>query len=470
MTQARLTLQKRCFVLLALLLALVAAAPAYALIYNTPAGPVPCPHDQGFTFLVVTCLQAAIEDATYRMLAEFSDIMWAPICALITLQISLFGVQAVMGVDEIPKRMYALIIKIGCVLLFADNLGGFAPDVFDIMTEAQALVINTIGYTDDIECDVTAAAASVFFNSAIWMKMDCVLNKLFQFEEPLMMYNAIFSIISAALFSGSVGVMVFFMGITMLLNVLGYVFFAVYMFVVSYLYVGFLIVISPLLIPMLLVGVSAAMYQRWLYNLVAGIAIPVFIFAYLAITLPVLNFSIFHANGSLEEVLGDDYSRWYRNEQQWCSQQVGTDPDNYRNVPNYGYDYINGPLRNILSPILSGNTDMCAMFGTSSLDFLEEHVPMLMKILDAVIRILITAYLLTTLLKQMPGVAAAIFGGGFGLRMIAAEGLPFSSAMKGGMQEARSSMTGTVNKLGGTQGFFSQGLPGAAKGVSGIFK
>lgn len=449
--------------------ALCFAAPAYALMYGPIGAEILCPSEDGFTFLIVTCMQTAIEEATYRLLAEFTDIMWGPIGALITLQISLFGVHAVMGSSEINKRFYAMILKIGCVLLFADNLGGFAPTVFDIMEEAQRIVIENIGYTGNMECEAEAAAVGLFFNDAIWIKMDCLLDKLFQFQQPLALYNAIFALISSALFSGSVGVMVFFMGITMLLNVLGYVFYAVYVFVVAYMYVGFLIVISPLLIPMLLIGVSAAMYERWLFNVIAGIAIPVFVFAYLTITLPVLDHAIFGAQGSLEEVLGDDYTRWYRNEQQWCSQQIGTDPDNYENVPNFGFDYINGPLRNLLTPMMSGNTDFCSTFGTSSLDFLEEHVPMLMKILDALIRIMVTAYLLSTLMKQMPQLASSIFGGGYSLSMNVMQ-MPFTSAFRSGMQEAKTSMLGATQGLKGAGGFLSKGVPGAARGVAGIFK
>lgn len=459
-----------CFTVMAIM-GILYAAPAYALLYGPIGAQVPCPFDDGFTFLVVTCLQAAIEDATYRMLAEFSLIMEGPIGALIVFNISLFGVQAVMGVSEINKKALALVIKIGCVLVFADNLGGFAPDVFAIMVEAQKLVIDNIGYTGNFECEVTAAAASAFFNSAIWLKMDCLLDKLFQFEQPAMLFNAIFALISAALFSGSVGVMVFFMGLTALLNVLGFVFYAVWIFILAYIYVGFLIVISPLIVPLLLLGVTAESFGRWLDNVIAGIAIPVFVFAYLTLTLPLLDYVIFTAPESLEEVLGDDYTLWYRNEQQWCSQQVGTDQDDYQNVPNLGFDYITGPLKSILTPMMSGNTDLCATFGTSSLDFFEDHIPMMMKILDSLIKLLVVAYLLGSMMKQMPNVGAAIFHGGFGL--LDRDGLPFSSALRGGLQEARTSMTRAVGSLGnggGGAGFLSQGLPGASKGIQGLFK
>ena len=86
-----------------------------------------------FTFIIVTCLQLAIETSTMAWLANVSNFMEGPIAALITLQVSLFGVQAVMGSSEINKKFFSLLLKIGCVVLFADNLGGFAPDVFGIM-------------------------------------------------------------------------------------------------------------------------------------------------------------------------------------------------------------------------------------------------------------------------------------------------------------------------------------------------
>ncbi len=457
-----------CFFMM-LIVAVFFAAPAYApLMYGPINAQIPCPIDEGFTLVVVTCLQTAIEDATINFLAEFSDAVRPIIMALIAFQITLFGVQALMGVAEIEKKAAALVIKIGAVLLFAQNLGGFAPDVFDIMSEVQEVTVNLIPY-GDMECEAEATIAG-FIGAGAWVRLDCLLDKLFQFSQPVMLFNAIFALISSALFSGSIGVVVFFMGITALLNVLGFVFYAVYIFIISYLYVGFLIVISPILIPMLLVGINLGIYETWLRNFIAGIAIPMFVFAYLALAMPILDWVIFTDPESLQEVLGDDYALWYRNEQQWCSQQVGTDLDNYSNVPTFGFDHVTGPLKNILTPMMSGNTDYCATFGTSSLDFFEKHVPMMMDVLDALIKLLVVAYLLGTMMKQMPALGASIFGGGFGIVRASQDGLPFSSALRGGLQEAKTSMAQTVGGAKGGVGFLSKGIPGATKGLSGLFK
>ncbi len=446
------------------------ALPSYALMYFNGVSNVPCPFTEGFTFLVVTCLQQAIIDATMVFLAEFSEAMYSTVIALIVFQVTLFGVQAVMGVSEITKKAWALLLKIGVVLTFGYELGGFAPNIFAIMEEVQAVVVDSIGFTGDMECEVTAAVAGAFTNSAVWLRMDCIIDKLFKFSEPLLLFNAIFAMLSAALFSGTLGVAVFFMGITALLNVLGFVFYAVYIFILSYVYVGFLIAISPLLIPLMLVGVNLGMYERWLSNVIAGMGIPVFVFAYLALTLPILDYVVFVDPESLNQVLGDDYSLWYRNEQQWCSQQVGTDYDNYQkdnysNVPRIGgYDHVTGPLKNILTPMMSGNADYCAMFGTSSLDFYEKHIPMLMGIIDSLIKMLVVAYLLGAMMKKMAFLGASVFQGGFQLASAGAGGMMFESALRGGMQEARASMTQVVGGQRGGAGFMSGGLAGAIRG------
>lgn len=445
--------------LLVLIAAMGYGGSAYALMYGGGI-PIPCPVISPFqyTFMVVTCLQLAIEDVTLTMLAGFSAVMWGPIGALITFQITMFGIQAVMGSSEINKKFYSLLLKIGCVVLFADNLGGFAPDVFDIMEEAQMVVVSGLGWAPSPLClpAVALGAASPFFNSAIWLQLDCFIDQIFMFGMPMMMYNSIFAFISAALFSGSVGVMVFFVGIIMLLCFLGFVFQAVYIFICSYLYVGFLIVLSPLLIPMMLVGVSASMYEKWLNNILGGIAIPVLVYLVLIFSLPLITGAL----QPLQDLLGTDYSPWYRNEQQWCSQQVGTDDaavGNYDNVPGSG-GWLNQPYaQNLLNPMLKGSTDYCAAFNTSSVDFLGKHVEMMMGVLDTLIHIFVPLYLLMKVMTIMPAVAAVMFQGGWNLANLAQQGLPFSSAMRGGMQDARNSMTRGM-------GLLNRGLPGGAAG------
>jgi type IV secretory pathway VirB6-like protein len=457
----------RTLFVVATLLAIATALPAWAISYFDGYTAVTCPYDEGFTFQIVVCFQTAVVVMTVVFLAQFSLAMQGIVLAVIALQVTLHGVQMASGTGEVKEKSMALLLKIAFVLAFSNNLAGFAPDVFDIMEEAQDMVIGAIGTPSVSQCDLAASAATPFSGSDLWISLDCILDKLLKFSQPLLMYNSALALLSTALFSGSIGVMVFFAGIGALMGLLGYVFYAVYIFVISYLFVAFLIIISPLMVPLILVGASVGMFEIWLRNIIAGMAIPLFVFAYLAITMPLLDHTVFQDDESIQKVLVEDYSPWYRNRQQACSQRVGTDPDNYKNVPaTGGYDYIGGPLRNILTPMMSGSTDYCALFGFNSLDFGEKHVQKLMDIADALIRILFVAYILSALMKQMASLGAGIFGAGTQIASVAAEGLPFESALRRGMGGAQNTTTKMIGGTSTGKGLMNGGLIGALRGLA----
>lgn len=440
------------------------AFPAFALSYMDGGNLVTCPVNDWLVYTVVNCLQTAITAATITFLAAFSDVMYEPILALITLQVTLFGVQAAMGVAEIEKKAWALVIKIGVVLLFGQNLGGFAPDVFAIMEELIGTLLGIVG-TGNIQCDAIGAVGAAFASDLVWVKIDCLLDVLFKWGDPGQLFNGIFAFSSASLFSGSIGVMVFMMTLLALLNMLFFCFYAAYIYILSVIFVGFLIVMSPLLFPLLLVGVSVSVFERWLQNLLAGMAIPVFVVLFLVLMMPLLDDVITDNQESITQVLGPDYTNWYRNSQQWCSQQVGTDydgykTDNYMNIPDRTIDHVLGPLKNILTPMMSGNTDYCAPVSTNSVDFYDKQVETLMDISDSMILLLVTAYLLTALMKQMATLGASIFNGGFMIAGLGQEGMFFESALRGGAHKGNSS----IGMVGGNK----SGLGFVSNGVSGV--
>lgn len=446
----------RAFFLAAGLLVAFYAMPAFALSYIDGNNVVTCPRDEedGYIYTVVTCLQEAITSATIVFLSEFSDAMYSVILALITFQVTLFGVQATMGVAEVEKKAVALLIKIGVVLTFGQNLGGFAPDVFDIMQEAIDLIVGLAVDPESLTCEAAQSAdSSLFAYDGVWRKMDCLLEPLFRILEPEKLFNSIYGLAGSAFSSGSLGVMVFLTAAMALLNILLFAYYAAYMYVLSLIYVGFLIILSPLLMPFLLVGVNIGIFEKWLHSLLAGMAIPVFVMVFLVLVYPALDKVINQHDESIGKVLGDDYTSYYRNPQQWCSQQVGTDydgyvKDNYKDIPEKTIDHVMGPLKNILTPMMSGNTDYCSPLETPSVDFREGHVAKLMDIADSMILLLVTAYLFNAIMKQMATLGASIFGGGFQIAALGEEGLFLESALRGGMKKGGSA----PRMIGGNKG------------------
>ncbi|GEM_PF-2282779 len=452
--------------ILLLMFLLNSALPAYAFDYyevddSGTYTKTECPTQAGssYTRKVVNCAQKSIESATETFLSKFTDVMKPVTMAFSTLVIALLGIRLMNGEHEIEKKATALLIKLAAMWFFAFGLGGYAPAIFKIMTSMQTFILDIEMGTDTFQCQMPDGSALL----DSWQKMDCIIGKLFGFGGGFTMVNSMLGIMSAVLFSGSMGVMLFFMGITALISVLMFAFRAVYIVIAAYLYVGFLITLSPLFVPLMMLGITSNVYSKWLSNLIGSMAKPVLLFVFLMISLPILDNVLFSKENSysLQSVVDKynitEFSSALQQSAQLFSLQTPTKTGGDGQKTVYGDDKYTKAgekqITDILNPALNGKMDIGSLFKPQTVDFSQlkdkdgkpvKTSEVMKDLTRSMLTVWVTVWLLANLLDAVITVSTGIFGGGSALRQVAGK-MPFEKSI-GGV------IGGLQQKAGGSKG------------------
>lgn len=445
---------------------------------SSGGGTSQCPSFNSVIMTVVYCVQMAVVSGTLIMLPETSSLMWPITMAAITLVVSLFGYRLSVGETELNRKTMGLLLKIGVVMMFGFNFGGglfggpgWTLETFGATTTLQDAVVKSLWSTvwsgGSQNCPAggfAAGAPSYSYIAAsgvnVWASIDCILGKLFGFGGSFLMASSIFGMLGSILGSGTIGVMAFFFGLTTLLTIMFFALRCVYIFLVSYVFIGFLIVISPFVMPTLMFRTTQFMFDAWLKNLVSALLIPAALFTYLCLILPLLD-SVVMGNDpdSLQSAVSDtEVQNAYRNLQQQCAMPgLSTDFAWYNqlagsmNIQNWTQS---GPMRHPTTPSMSAAADACQNMQMTSLDFGNNHVMKLWEIAYALMQVFLVGVLVTMVMNMIPTLVSGWTGGWTAAR--AAESpVPGQQQLGALVNRAQSGMMGRVSSRTGMLGGLS---------------
>lgn len=466
---------------------------------NTPLNNIPCDVvPNSLAVKVVYCVKEAVYANTLVYLAQVSDLMRPIILAILTLALVIMGVRIASGERDPQKFSLEFLIKMGVVLTFADNFGassfnlglfginlvsvtggGFTAPVFKIVEELQAAVISSPLFDVLINgsgvCDfagiegnlITAAAGAAIQPIAFrpWTYVDCILDYIMGFGAQTAVSSSIFGFIGSAFFGGSVGVMVFFLGLVMVLMLLLFAFRCIYITLMAYIMIGFLIVLSPIFIPTLLFKDTENMFSKWWKNLVTAMMTPFIMIAYLTIVMPVIDQFVFDPDDteSLEYVLSNDrlgnprnIDETFRHATPMAQSMFTQDMDFTKSIP----DAPQKMFVDLLSPDQSGSNDLFGMLDFTKVDLGENHVKELWYIGLSLLRILVAVSLLLTIAAQIPNLTAYLVGAGYGFAAGASAPMLMETQVKGAMQQTIKSASSKAGSANGAFGGLTSMLRG----------
>ncbi len=435
------------FIALALFFASAQLNPAQALAFNTPAGVINCDiSDESLAVKVVYCVKMAVFSTTELFLIQTSALMAPVIDVMMILVLILLGVRIAAGERDPQKMVMSFLLRFGIVYLLADNfgaaMGGLTDDVFLIIEQLQAVAIPVLYVTSDT-CDITSTSAPaggyiIPITYTPWEYIDCIFDYIFGFGVDATIASSIFGFIGSTFFGGTVGMMAFVLGLATVLALAFFAFRVIYIVLVSYVYVGFLIVLTPLFAPLLMFKVTETAFRKWWGNLLGGIMLPFMMVAFLAFSMPILDTFVFGDDDqSLESTLGrgQEITEHYRLAAPVCEMTSASDFD--------FFDDLNSGriVQNMFNPSESGAMDWCGMFDFTKVDLGEEHIQELWEIGMSLIRILGVVYLITAVAALLPNLTAFLLMSGFSLAQTAAAPILFETAIRRGF----SSFTGMVH-------------------------
>lgn len=442
-----------------------AAAPAdnneTSISYKADAGgtKTACPKFSSVIMSVTYCVQIAMVNATQLFLQPVSDMMLPITGAVLALVVGIFGFKLAMGETELNRKTFTLLIKIGCVLMFGYNFGGWMLPTFGATISLQDAVVTTLWKSPN--CPIssfTAGAPSYDYISAgganVWATLDCIIGKLFGFGGTFIMATSIFGMLGSLIGSGTMGAMVFFFGLTTLLSIFFFAIRAVYTFLISYVFIGFLIIISPMVMPLMLFRNTYSMFDAWLKNLMVAIMIPAVIFTYLCMVMPLLDEVVMgNDQASLKNVVSDEkMSGAYRNLQQRCSMaSQSTDFSFFRQMSGSMNieQWVQGPFRNTLIPSNSAATDPCQSVQTPSMDFGQGQVMTLWDIAFSLLRIFLIGILISMMMNMLPDLVVAWVRGGRAAQRASESPLPGQQMLNSALSQMQRRISGGSRGGGG---------------------
>ena len=365
---------------------------------------VPGIPDWMLTTRIVTCVKQSIIVATTTFLQLMSDLMWPVAMAILLFATILFGIRIFGGEQrELQKDSYIFIIKIGFVLFFTYNMGGFVWAPFAIMDQAIALV--TGGWLP-------------------WVQIDLMLGRMFGFAPGIMLFQGLMGIIGAALFSSATGVFLFIFGLMVILALLNMVFRAVYTYLGVVLVLGFIIIISPIFVPLIMFQVTSRHHKKW-FDLLIGVMLqPFILFGFLWIFLGLVDGMI----GNVFIILGgDNFTEFWQNNQATFSWIMPTDPGIFQQYEQAtGADRAAAPIANFVNPMMSRTVDANPMH-FPGIDFGPDNILMFQRVILGLVATLIVLILMISMLDEIPYLSDSIAGIATGIRY---ERLPLVSDLK----------------------------------------
>lgn len=224
---------------------------------------------------LVGCMQGSILLATNELLAGISAYMAPTVWIAIALSIAVFGIRITGGEHQLLPKAITTLMKLGLVLMFSNNLGGFSNWIFGI--ETYLITLASGGFLP-------------------WGIMDGFLFQLLGFGPSIAIFQGFLGLIGAAITSSigtpSIGATLFVPAAMAILNFLLFIFDIVYIYLRSIAIIGMLIVISPFVIPTALFMSTERYVKKWIDMLIATMLMPILLFGFLWMALNIFTVQI----------------------------------------------------------------------------------------------------------------------------------------------------------------------------------
>ena len=258
---------------------------------------------QSLTAPIVYCVKATIQNAVTGALQNLSDYFKLTIIAMFILAVTMHGAHLVSGERQVNGKSMVLMLKIGFVAYFSYNLGGFAGSIFDIMDELVGYAVG--GYSP-------------------WAMIDSILGVVFGFAPGFALFQGL-AWLGAGLLSDTPNFAMSSAFLVAFIELILFIIEIVYVYLTAYIVVAFMLILSPMFIPMIIFQATERYFTQWLRTIIGAMLVPVFLFAMLYFALGL------YANG-IKTVITTILPNYVQNNPQFT---FPINPNNPPTPPNF---------------------------------------------------------------------------------------------------------------------------------------
>lgn len=366
-------------------------------------------YDGKLIAVIVPCLRDTIQEATEYITDQFDEMLKAGATAFAVLVVTIFGVKGMTQEGDVKKDGFILLMKIGLMFLFIDNFGGYIPAAFNTVQEGVEIVTSTLG-SGNYECDMSG-----FPGEMPWAYMDCVLGTLFGFAPNMILGSSVFGVLGSALWSGQFGAMLFAGGMFIFFFLLRLLLRAIYTYLMALVILGFLIIISPVLIPLLMMGVTFQYFEHWMRATISVMLQPVIMLAYITLSFSILDQMMFDdEKGIAKQMPPDEVEKMWQQKAPHSSKVVSNEGELVYEKVYGNYDPNASHTLNPTSPNMGDAADINSIFNELyTMNLGDNRAEKGQDIFITMAALALVVYLLDSMLDNILRIAQIVLGGGF---------------------------------------------------------
>ncbi len=344
-----------------------------------------------YTSKIVYCIEGMVVVATNSMVVAISNYMRQTVGAMMVISVIVFGMRIMSGERDLVRKGVFFTLRLGLVWLYSYALGGLTGTIFDILDGAVASVSG--GYSP-------------------WYQIDTFLGRIIGFGMNLSIDQGLLGIVGAAVFSGIGGGMMAMIGGWAILKLLLFIYRVMFIYLTALVGVGFLIVISPLIIPTAIFFYTERYFKRWLDMLIATMLVPVLLFATLSMFVngfSIMIEDIFAIMGS--NPANTNLSSFQKSNVPAAAWLMPSDPQLATNLENVTRNFgKNVPAVSPASNPLLRHAHNLSLFNFPGVDFGPNDAAIKQSLVYAFLTLLLYTMLIHEMLWKIPEIAKSIAG------------------------------------------------------------
>lgn len=424
---------------------------------------------------VVPCIIATIQTSAATFTEKMVDLLNPLLWVFLTFVVVMFGVRVASHEPEIYKHGFLLLIKITIVGIILSDLGNYRsydgssstgkliPTVYQVMDASQSIVADAID-TSSFKCDVSAYTAAGA--PKIWATLDCLAGKIFGFKASggdgkgkMVLMTSLAGLLAGMFVSGPWGVAIMIGMLSVIVSLLSIIIRTASVFINSYLVICLLLIISPLILPLVFLRVTAGYYDALIKNILSSLLTPILFTAFSMFVLLIYDKMLFADDSIVQDLMNyDKIKDALEPPQQPCSWTVTNNPTATRSgvaaptdadISSLFNTNLLAFMQSLMSPTLTGSNDICAglpkiaPFNLSAVNNpkYQEGKKTDKELFTELLSLVILSYLIVGAMNQLPDLIARLAAGGTAIYYAINEGPSslgdrFLGASKAGLLEA----------------------------------
>ena len=320
------------------------ALPVFA--QAVPDNVTKCDQYAGLTAKIAGCIRDTLDQGAATFFSQIYPYLQNAIGAVMTLAVIVYGIMLSFGaVEKVGRDTYIVLMKLAAVVVFCNSSPWMVSTLTSVMDGAASAVVSYTPASGALDSAGTDASKSTCLQNlrdeqakadpslpvlAPWLGVDCLIdtvigihvlpdttpthdgtwfNKQLEANGNAGMSRSLLYLFFGAMQSSILGLMLAIIGFFFIYGMLMLIVRCFFTYIAGYMGITFLVIISPLIIPMILFKETKQYFDKWAKMLVSFALQPVIMLVFLIFSLTALDLAVYSSKYSVYYSIAGDTSQ-----------------------------------------------------------------------------------------------------------------------------------------------------------------